>query len=176
MNSINRILNRYRRSLYPVVKGVKRVTTSRFDTSDIVQESMLQIWVEMRNDEESTFSANNGYLAKVGYGNTHRQHRQHLAQRRSINSEADVSVGDFAQSQVLDPQEKAQKDEMLLVLVQAIGSLKPDLRLVIFRRFFDQKTYQEIAIELGISIDVVRNYQKRAIKQLKKLLSSELID
>jgi RNA polymerase sigma factor (sigma-70 family) len=46
--------------------------------------------------------------------------------------------------------------------------LSPDQRKVIMGRFYDQKTFEEIAAEEGVSLSIIRSRYRYAIKKLKR--------
>lgn len=60
--------------------------------------------------------------------------------------------------------------ERSLMLGQLVNSLSPDQRLVITRRFVDQKSIREIAAELGRSEGAVKQLQLRALVNLRERL------
>src|SRR5262249_20824109 len=66
-------------------------------------------------------------------------------------------------------QAEAEKRAMLFQLVDL---LPPDQRLVIFRRFVDQRSAREIAQELGRSEGAVKQLQFRALETLRSKVRS----
>ena len=64
--------------------------------------------------------------------------------------------------------------ERSVVLGQVVESLAPDQRLVVTRRFIEQKSILEIAHELGRSEGAVKQLQLRAIEKLRAKLGSRL--
>lgn len=63
--------------------------------------------------------------------------------------------------------------ERSLMLAQLVESLAPDQRLVIVRRFTDQKSIREIAQELGRSEGAVKQLQFRALENLREKLGRQ---
>jgi RNA polymerase sigma-70 factor (ECF subfamily) len=61
-----------------------------------------------------------------------------------------------------------------LLLGQLVNSLLPDQRLVITRRFIDQKSIREIAEELGRSEGAVKQLQLRALVNLRERLGRKI--
>ena len=57
--------------------------------------------------------------------------------------------------------------EQRAILYQLVDRLPPDQRLVILRRFLDQKSVREIAEELGRSEGAVKQLQFRALESLR---------
>lgn len=64
--------------------------------------------------------------------------------------------------------------ERNLMLGQLVDSLPPDQRLVITRRFIDQKSIREIAAELGRSEGAIKQLQLRALVNLREQLGRKV--
>lgn len=60
-----------------------------------------------------------------------------------------------------------QAVERQVILLQLVRRLPPDQRLVIERRFIDQKSTREIALELGRTEGAVKQLQFRALRTLR---------
>jgi len=57
--------------------------------------------------------------------------------------------------------------ERSVMLAKAVGTLLPDQKHVIVRRFVDQKSIKEIAQELGRSEGAIKQLQLRALENLR---------
>lgn len=62
------------------------------------------------------------------------------------------------------------------LLQEAIMELKPDYRVVLLKYYMDEKSYKEIAIELGISEQVIAQRLVRARKALLSKFSRKWVD
>jgi RNA polymerase sigma-70 factor (ECF subfamily) len=62
--------------------------------------------------------------------------------------------------------------EQRAILYQLVDRLPPDQRLVILRRFLDQKSVREISEELGRSEGAVKQLQFRALESLRSKVRS----
>jgi RNA polymerase sigma-70 factor (ECF subfamily) len=60
------------------------------------------------------------------------------------------------------------------MLGQLVRSLSQDLRLVVVRRFVDQKSIREIAQELGRSEGAIKQLQLRALEKLREKVGKKL--
>ena len=67
------------------------------------------------------------------------------------------------------------KTEENLILFQLVDELPPDQRLVIGRRFIDQKSLREIAQELGRSEGAIKQLQFRALQNLRARMRSRYV-
>lgn len=79
-----------------------------------------------------------------------------------------VEVGDDDATQIA---ELAQLVELRGAVESALGSLKAEYRDAVRARILDQRSYSEIAAELGTTEDVVRARVSRGLKKLKKELA-----
>jgi RNA polymerase sigma-70 factor, ECF subfamily len=64
--------------------------------------------------------------------------------------------------------------ERSVMLGQFVDALPPDQRLVILRRFTDEKSIREIAHELGRSEGAVKQLQLRALQNLRERLKGRI--
>lgn len=93
-----------------------------------------------------------------------------LADRwRSAAKQQEVPHDDFDEPSA-DPQIERQA-----MLFQLVNGLAPDQRLVIVRRFVDQKSLREIAQELGRSEGAVKQLQFRALQNLRTHMRSRYV-
>ena len=65
-----------------------------------------------------------------------------------------------------------EKIELRVMLFQLVDGLPPDQRLVIVRRFVEQKSLREIANELGRSAGAIKQLQFRALQNLRTRIGS----
>ncbi|PYY13338.1 MAG: hypothetical protein DMG61_13685 [Acidobacteria bacterium] len=64
--------------------------------------------------------------------------------------------------------------ERSIMLGQLVRSLSQDQRLVVVRRFVDQKSIREIAQELGRSEGAIKQLQLRALEKLREKVGKKL--
>ena len=153
-----------RQRVYSAAKGAKRgVSNPRFDTSDIAQESVIQLWRSIREKGASDEQLNEGYLRSVGVGHAKQLMRHNLAACRSMQVE---ESGD-----AVEPASASEADPLELIQDRA-----PELQLVIYRRLFDQAPFARIAEESNTTVDVIRGRLERALVLLRTLLRSTCVD
>ena len=155
--------------MYPMVKRKKQFHSARFDTSDIVQEGMLQVWIESCKENSETFDANSTYLKKVGTGQTTLQVRRATAQKRSVVNEERMADSSVLPDICPTPEELVVKDEQIIQMMHSVSMLPILQQQVVLRRYFDQMNLQDISAELEVSTDVVRTALKNALIHLRKL-------
>lgn len=64
--------------------------------------------------------------------------------------------------------------ERRAMLAELVESLLPDQRTVIVRRFIEQRSIREVAVELGRSEGAVKQLQLRALENLREKLGKRL--
>ena len=163
---------RYGQTLRATAHHASGKVSARYDTSDIVQESMLQIWLEMEKARPDEFEANKSYLSKVGRGVANNMRRYHTARKRTALTEASSVMVDSAHSREQNPEELVVRQESILHLIRAISQLSQDEQMLVYRKFFDQKSVAQIAAEFKLSVDVVRGKLERAKSQIKRSLEN----
>lgn len=169
------MLVKYRHELRESARRFKQGSVNpRYDTSDIVQEGMVQIWTEMQHTGLEQFQANQTFLTRVSQGKACNLHRYHTAQRRSLRQESRITAEPACDR--ADPQRIAESQENLLRLLDAVSGLAPELKSVFCRRVFDRVTWREIAAEFNLSVDVVRRRYDSAKTLLRRRLQNETKD
>lgn len=80
-----------------------------------------------------------------------------------------VETDEFADDAARGPAERAESQQTMHRLSDALGDLPPDARKVIHLVFNEEMTYEEAAAELGIPVGTVRSRISRARVHLKQL-------
>ena len=60
------------------------------------------------------------------------------------------------------------------ILAELVESLMPDQRMVIIRRFIEQRSIRDVAIELGRSEGAIKQLQLRALENLREKIGSKI--
>jgi RNA polymerase sigma-70 factor (ECF subfamily) len=93
-----------------------------------------------------------------------------LAERwRRVGRQAEVASDDLDSSGI------DTKVEASVMLLQIVNELPEDQRLVILRRFVEEKSLQEIALELGRSEGAIKQLQFRAMQHLRRRMGSRYV-
>jgi RNA polymerase sigma-70 factor (ECF subfamily) len=126
-------------------------------SKDIVQEAFVTLW-ENRNNFKSYPEAK-AYLYKICTNSP----IDSLRKRKKMSAEeVDVVDNSF--------EEQLMANELSHLLLKFIETLPPETRKVLLLTL-DGKSYKEVAEELKISVNTVRNQRIRAVKHLRKNLS-----
>ena len=178
-----------RRIIYRTYRPYRQ---SRFDTSDVVQESMIQIFQELnrsgqkRHEAEASESVSKlnlqesesiedaesrlstGWLTAIIKGTIGNQLRFHKAQKR--NHQLDVRFEDAQSDSLWDdqmsPEETSMMREAKARLLEELQLLPEQSRTIICLRFYESKTLDEIANELNITVYAVRSTLEHSFRTL----------
>lgn len=71
------------------------------------------------------------------------------------------------------PDEQVQRQEEIEAARAALQELNEDQQMILFLRFRERKSHEEVAEALGKTVDAVRSAQHRALSRLASLLGSE---
>ena len=130
------------------------------EAKDIVSETMEQAWKEFDQLKENTRSAwlyatvRNGCLNRLKHLNVEQQHIDRLTEA----TRAEMNQGYRAH-------------EALLQQAENIARSLPEPTCTILRScYWEKKTYQQVADELGISPDTVKKHISKALRTLREAI------
>jgi RNA polymerase sigma-70 factor (ECF subfamily) len=141
------------------------ITKSREDTSEIVQDVFLKIWMS----RESLVNVHNfkAYLFTVSKNQAINSLKKILRDLQEIRQfRADIQ-GTYAQ-------EEDKNEELYSFIDQAILQLSERQREVFMLSRYEKLTYQEIAEKLGIGKESVKTHLKLATASISRYLTSRI--
>ena len=157
--------------LKPIYSFVYRYTGSTQDAEDVTQESFVKVWRNLKKfDQQKSFKTWIFAIAK----NTA---LDHLKKKKAIpfsyfeNEEGGNMIIDTLADPAPLPDELLEKVGMAQILTSAMEKLSPKYRMVLFLRYNDHFTFREIGESLGEPLHTVKSRHRRALVQLKELLS-----
>ncbi|WP_253298440.1 RNA polymerase sigma factor [Paenibacillus sp. MSJ-34] len=164
------------RSYYSMVyKDIFYLLGDHALTEDMIQEAFFKTITIVGNHKVSNMSA---WMRQVARNLTYDYLKKTKKERYTvdidtvINIENDVTLG-MQQISVANEVEDKIRDELLH---QAITELKPDYRILITLFYIEEKSYKEIAAELGLSEQAVSQKLMRARKKLLHQFQSKWVD
>ncbi|HEY4148782.1 MAG TPA: RNA polymerase sigma-70 factor [Chitinophagaceae bacterium] len=135
---------------------------------DMVQECFTRLWQRRTSINKPESIKSFLYTAVRNQCLTWLTHEKSLA----ANHRKAQSLAPVSEENILAAITEA---EALREIYQAIGLLPPKMQLV-FRKFYlEGKTYQEIADELQLSLQTVRNQKSDALAWMKRKLAYQTI-
>jgi RNA polymerase sigma-70 factor (ECF subfamily) len=118
------------------------------------------------------------WLRRIIAGVLANQMRRYLgARRRDVRLEESLAEDLERSSRRIDraliapgetPSEEVSRIERAVWLADAIETLPPDYRSVILLRHFEDLSFQEIATQMGRSLDSVKNLWIRALARIRR--------
>ncbi|MCA9192176.1 MAG: sigma-70 family RNA polymerase sigma factor [Planctomycetales bacterium] len=177
--ALDLLLARYRNYLAVLVsmsnRGGKRLQ-SRFDASDVVQNTMLDAFKDFAEFQGNTEPELLAWLRKVLAYNLADLVREHHAEKRDVKRQVEW-VESLSQSsqrlQRLVPHNRDQprhyysRQEVVVMLADALAKLPDDYRLVIVMRHLHKASFNEIGDHMGRSAGAVRMLWARAVGSLR---------
>jgi RNA polymerase sigma-70 factor (ECF subfamily) len=169
VNSFVRLVGPYERRLF---SAILRITKHQEDAEDVMQEALLRAYTHIKTFRgESRFST---WLTRIGVNQALMCLR---ARRRATVSLGCVSVHeedsitlDFPDSRP-NPEQHCGKAELEETLHRLIGTLPLSFRTVFVMRYLQERSTEETAKTLGISVAATKSRLLRGRRHLQQQLS-----
>jgi RNA polymerase sigma-70 factor (ECF subfamily) len=145
--------------------------SSRMDTSDLVQEGMLQVFQQLDSFRGTTEQEFDAWVKRIAAGTAANANRFHYAQKRSINNE--ILDPTIPESDQPSPAETAEQSEVLTKLAAGIHKLDDRKRTVVLLYIFEGKTFEEIGEKVGCTAPTVSRVFNKAIQTLGRLFEPD---
>ena len=142
---------------------------SRADTSDVVQNALVQVSDDIAAFRGSTEAEWVGWLRCILAGHAAKIRRYHHFEKRAIERE-EVAFEKDSLASSNSARAVDSDDVQLAQLLEAIYSLSDQMREVVQRRVLEQQSYERIAHDLNITPGNARVLLTRATRKLKDVL------
>ncbi|MEM7315257.1 MAG: sigma-70 family RNA polymerase sigma factor [Planctomycetota bacterium] len=152
-----------------IIRGRYRRLSSRFRTSDVLQEGAIQMIKS--GDMEKKPHENMSWLRKIALGHGRNLFRFHTADKRTVNKEDDHEVERLLEHG--SPDELVAQQELASRLMLCLTKLTPEQRQVIDLKVYSGVSFAEIAREMERSDSWVRRRYAEAIARLRVLLKED---
>jgi RNA polymerase sigma factor (sigma-70 family) len=166
--AFSRLVLRYQ----PMAQRIARQVTGSEDLAqEIVQEAMLQAYLSLAklNDPTRFRSWLYGIVLNLCHNNLRRQKVIYLSLETMVESLVDEHHS--IDSNLLDPQLIAEREELYTALLEAVATLSDKNRVATLLFYHEQLSLQEVADRLNISIGAVKGRLHKARHQLRSRLS-----
>lgn len=165
------LMERYRDSVYFML--LKMIKNSD-DAEDLTIEAFGKAF--NRLEQYSPSYAFSTWLFKIASNNCIdfiRKKRVYLTSmdHAYANSDGD-SVRIDVESNTLDPEEEIIKDQKVIMMRLVVSKLKPRYRELIEKRYFQELTYEEIAVEMDLPLGTVKAQLFRARDFLANMMKN----
>ena len=141
------------------------------DVDDVMQEAFAEACrtVDKLADKESTAARN--WLSLVARRKLIDRVRHVNAKRRSAAGDCNVSAHEVEiPAMVATPSSFVARREAKELLAIALGQLAERHQTVIRLRFFEDRTFADVAQQMEISVEAAQMLSRRALRNLKKTL------
>ena len=158
---------------------VDRRLQGKFDTSDVVQQTLMEAWRSASRFRGSTDAERIAWLRKIlahvlahevrQYRGTHKRDfdREMSIERSLANSSRQLNA--VLASATASPSQQAAQHEQQVVLADMLNELPADYREVIILRNLEELSHGEVAQRMGRTEGAVRMLWVRALQELREL-------
>lgn len=164
------LVERYQASLLRYIRrlGCRDVEVAK----DILQESFIKVYLNL-NDYDSAFSFST-WIYRITHNEMMSYFRKQKNRPQAVAEESGLYIFDTVPDD-LDVVEEIDTKFRNQAVALAIGRLKPHYRDVLVLRFFEEKSYEEIADILQIPNGTVATYIARGKTELSSLLKEHKV-
>jgi RNA polymerase sigma-70 factor (family 1) len=133
---------------------------------DIAKEAFIRIWNSDKRFKSIEHLKNTLYLSTKQIGINHQvAHQRTLQREEKYYSIQQPYEGHHLQHMI--------QSEVMGELYEAVNKLPEQAKAVIVSTYLEGKSNQEVAEEMNISLQTVKNYKMRALKQLRQHLAPD---
>ena len=141
---------------------------------DISQETFLRVLANVdRYKSRNSFKT---WLYRIAANLCKNELRDRNRRRMLSLDDSNLDLGNLSRSRYTPPDVAYEREEMRILVKDAVSSLPADQRMAIIMREYQNLSYEEIASALNCSIGAVKSKIYRARQNIKKaLLEIEVI-
>lgn len=171
-NAYAKLLQRYKRPVYHMVlKMVRNVD----DAEDLMIESFAKAFKSLhRFKKDFTFST---WLFRIATNNTidfiRKKKINTLSIENTFTDDDGQSVGMDVEDENLDPQEETIKSQKAELIQMFVDKLPPKYQRLVRLRYFNELSYEEIAVELEAPLGTVKAQLHRARELMFEMVKNK---
>lgn len=155
----------FRRYYEPLVQYGSKLTSNNDLLEDCIQELFTELW---QNKSQTQVQSVKAYLFKSLKYKMYRAHQRKTP--TSFNENYSDSFFELSHETLLVGKE--QDAEKTKRVVQALDQLSTRQKEIIYLKFYQELSYEEVSDIMNINYQAARNLLYQSIKSLKKLLTS----
>ncbi|MEC7556163.1 MAG: sigma-70 family RNA polymerase sigma factor [Planctomycetota bacterium] len=188
--ALDELLGRYRHFISLLVRAKFRggKMAARVDSSDIVQDVLIQVAGHIETFEGIDQLSWEAWLRRIAEREVLRQVNRHLgtarrdAGRERPNPRASSQPKDspslvlagWLEASVTSPSLVAVRKERAVLLADALARLSEDYRELLVQRHIEERSFDDIAKHMQRSPGAVRTMWVRALRKLKEAIGAEI--
>ncbi len=165
------LLQHYRDSLYFMML---KMTNNPYDADDLTIEAFGKAFKKL--DQYTPDYAFSTWLFKIASNNCidflRRNRKNTLSLRSNYEGSAENDIANTIVSQSPDPEENVINEQKIKLMREVVEKLKPHYRHLVELRYFDEYSYEEIAVELDLPLGTVKAQLFRAREFLFQILKN----
>ena len=166
------LMARYKDSIYFMLL---KMVNNRDDADDLTIEAFGKAFKNLHQyTPDYAFST---WLFKIATNNCidfiRRKRKMTFSIDKGIESEAGDEMQFEIKSPLLDPEEKMIKKQKAVLMRDVVEKLKPRYKRLVELRYFQERSYEEIADELSLPLGTVKAQLFRAREFLYQILKSK---
>ena len=155
----------YRKYSGALRRFLARHHLQRDDVADIVQETYCRV---LKSGELQAIRHPRAFLFRVASNLVLNAAKHRRTAGEGVN--IDVASADIADEQPSSCR-RLEAEEELIIVRAALTELAPRCREVFVMNRFEDRSYSEIADELGLSVSMIEKYVSQALAHLRKRLA-----
>lgn len=153
----------------------------KLDPSDVVQQTLVQAWQGIKDFRGHTDAELRAWLRQIlthclaDLARSYRQQKRDLMKEQSLDAmlcESSARMERWLDDEQSSPQERAERNEQLVLLADAIGALPEAQQEVVTLFHLHGLSVKEISELLNRSTDAVASLLKRALRTLRTDLNN----
>ena len=161
----------YRAHAEKLFRTVHRITRNREDAEDAMQDSFLRAFIHLKSfDGRSTFST---WLTRIGINSALMiLRKRHNSREISAHGPAVDETLWEAPDSTPNPERRCAEREQRRILKDAISTLRPTIRRALELQILEQRSMEETAEQIGISVSAAKSrvfHAKAALRKSKVL-------
>jgi|GEM_PF-3226689 len=171
---IDILLERFYDRVYAVVHSrLPAAMRPRYDTGDVVQESMVRVLKHMDRFEYSSDGAFFSWICIATESALVDLIRHSSRQCRSAGKEVSLSGTDAPEPLDVtgNPEEEASRNDQYAWVMAGLDQLPEELKRVVLYREFGRLSWKELGEAIDVSTVTARRYYLRALSLLGRILS-----
>ncbi|MGH7597566.1 MAG: sigma-70 family RNA polymerase sigma factor [bacterium] len=161
--AFSRLVAKYQRPLYA---ALRRLARNHADTDDLLQEAFVRAYQHLKDFDRSRPFYPWLHRIAVNLAITFMQRRSRQTNFSGLSTEEIFPAAPESDN----PDEKAERHELMTALEKAIERLPAEQRVVLLLRTREDLSYQELSERLGIEMGTVMSRLARAREKLRAWL------
>jgi RNA polymerase sigma factor (sigma-70 family) len=171
-SAFEKIIKKYKK---PLQFTIYNIVKNEEVAEDLALETFMKVFINIQNYKEDYSFSTWLFTIATNLSIDYTRRKKHI-RFKTQNNDADENISGIyietiENKTVESPETYLIKENQRKILLKLIDKLKPAYKKIIELRFFEEKSYKEIADEMGITVSMVKTNLHRAKKQLKKIFN-----